>query len=79
MYSPCDINLSASQLSRMYSWRKRLFVNVQYYGPGNSRKTKRRITHPEYQLGVMMAGLKIQLALRKGFERHLVILLVTLK
>jgi hypothetical protein len=79
MYSPCDMNLPASQHSKMSLWRKRLFINVQYYVPGFPRKTKRRITHPEYKLGVIMAGLKIQLALCKGFERHLVILLVTLK
>ena len=73
------MNLSASQHAMTPPGRKRLFVNVQCYVPGYSQKTKRRITHPEYKLGVMMAGLKIQLASRKGFERHLVILLVTLK
>jgi hypothetical protein len=42
-------------------------------------ENKKEDHSPRIQIGVMMAGLKIQLELHKGFERHLVILLVTLK
>jgi hypothetical protein len=42
-------------------------------------ENKKEDHSPRIPIGVLMAGLKIQIALRKGLDRHLVILLVTLK
>jgi len=73
------MNLSASQHVKTPQERKRLFVKVQSLQSGDPRKQKGGSLTPNTKGSFTMTGLEIQLALRKGFERHLVILLVTLK
>jgi len=40
LFSPCDMNLSASQHAKTPQERKRLFVKVQSYNPGTPGNKK---------------------------------------
>ena len=73
------MNQSTSQHVKTPPGRERLYVKVQSSHPVTIGKQKGGSLTPDTIGSLTMTGSEIQLALGKGFGRHLVILLVTLK
>jgi hypothetical protein len=80
LFSPCNMNLSASQHAKTPQKRKRVFVKVQFPNEDVFGKTKGRITHPRKLSGALRWRLsQPACTLCKRFECHPVILHLNLK